>query len=905
MVFSAAVPMNLFAAPAANRLTRQVAESVAGQLFVDPATYTGKTVEVDVATELRTPVNPDNPTEKDPVRHLTTSRGPALEIELDKTNDSEMQAIRLTLTNARWAFWTAMAGTNLTGATGTLPSSFDASKFTVAALPVGIINIQTAAAAALAGGGTGFTAPVADAASTTEEKFLYYTDPTGKDEDYVLYQQSADELIVFFIPNNGEIRNIPLAMMALNDNAITVNINSASSAVKNETLTLSYSGSGTINTIKEQRTGTKEVLLDDIVFTERVLDSIKANTNSDVESSRSFLKIKVPYGYKLEPITGYTGADAGKNGQFLVNGNIFTGLTYAVENGDQSVLVIEITDTAEAAFSALLSSVVTNKITLKNFVLKPVKAGDVDFDVDIPVTVESNTIGITNGTIEKAAKFLDFGVYYNLADKEKVPTIKAGQRNETVAKVVLSEKIVNSWWTNKKTTFELVDEDGKLRTDVKISSVIVALENFDATVPKKGFEFFNVWKDTDAKKKNENSVAFNDNGWSNAEDFVTFSKYGNVFYLEANDATKTKPAVATITLKLSFDSSCEGGVYLQAKNSSFGIDYEAIENNGVVQIAEVEKQFNIATGTTEVQIGAQRYNVKNVSIEELDVRAFLPDGDIILSLGEFGSAGLVATGGLKFVPLEAGDQIVISGGDRTFSLEDIEVSTVATNFIEVTVENTSKTNPVTLSFEKLQAYVDRTVPNGVYELIISGSAFKENIDVSSNYKLVNGWIVNDMFSEVAFIAEGYITVATEQNNVAYRNEVRIMDGVVAALVNGEAVDLPRHPEFNSDQNRFYVPLTGIAQLLGTSRYYWDNDQRVATVLFNDRSVQFKIGSSQFWIAGEAFARPMDAAAYLRFDENGGGYTYIPFAALGEAFDIPTSFIVEDDGTIVGIYNEKK
>ena len=906
MAFSAAVPMNLFAA--SNKLTRQIASSEPGDLFVDPAWRVSSPIDI---ADLTAPGVMDPSTEPEPsvpVKISQTMQGVSLEVTLDQIEATEVRAFRLELTNARWAFFTAPTnfGTTTVGAIASTFVETDADDKTgtpgflvgnaanlgdAGVMADKIFAADDTAAVVAAGFGTAVAG-----SGVTENNVLFYDADVANSvggvvaafgqNDYVLYKESDTSVVVFYIPKFAAKLNIPLMMMAMSQDPITVSVTDGGGLVKDEAITLSYSGIGTTNTIKSQKEGIKSVELDVITFTEKVTGSIRNNADSDKFAKRNEIHLAVEAGYMLgvKPVSGVATTDL--KPVVKLNGAVVTVKNWTVTDNEA---IIELDNLSTSSF-------VVNKLTIENLIIVPVIAGDVDLDKDLAVSVTDNSIGLSNSDIAKAAKFVDWGVYYDLAKGEEVKVIKAGRNKQATAKVELSEKVPNSWWTNKQTQFSLTDADGKILEDVKITSVTLTNENFRSLTERKGREF---WLYEIGGYKNI-TVTLNAAGTGVARDITFFEidKDGHSFNLLENDAIANQKAKVSIMVKISADTTAEGPVYLQAKNSSFGVDYDAIENNGRVQIAEIEKLFEVSTKATEVQIGAQRYNVKDIVIEELQAGALLV-GDIVLELGEFGSS-IIANSGLYFVPLESAEQVKVTGEDRSFYLGSVSKSRGRT--IVIPVERVSRTNPVTITVEKLEAYVDRTVPNGSYDLIVTGSAFQNNIENSS---MPGGSKAFDSFEDDAYFLEGYIKVGTDQDNLAFRNEVRIMDGVVEALVNGEPKELPRHPEFNAEQNRFYVPLTGIATLLGTSRFYWDNDQRVATVIFNDKSVQFKIGSNQYWVAGEAFARQMDAAAYLRFDENGGGYTYIPFAALGDAFAIPTSFTVEDDGTIIGIYNEKK
>jgi len=840
MTFAAAVPMNLFAATASNRMSHQITKNVKDHEYADRDTDSG------------------------------TSNGSNLVMTLDTDAVvfDDTQAVRITLTNADWLYSKA---------------SLVGSGFIAAVDGDTLREAQTQANAWLAASG----APVA--AAVGDNKEIFYNDGSNGGDAYVLYIESAKSAIVFF--NAGDATKsivLPLVMKGLNDSNISVNIDAdnSSAAVKSEVITFGVA-SNTVLAVA-QAVGQKTVELKAVTITERALGSIRADKDNKIV-------FEIPFGYKFTNET----VSVQVNNSTVVNNVAVT----VNDAGNEATVALP------SGFDANLAASIMNKITITGLVIAPRSAADLEYDVDLFLKIKSNEIGASNGEVANAAKFLDYGVYYALADKEEVKVLEAGRINQVTAKVVISEKIANSWWTNKNTAFELVDADGKLVENVKITSVTIGgvdTKNNGAVKNWENGTYLGYFDNNNRIVTGTTKVESGERKFNPNDNTVEFNSVRS-FNLVSADANVNEAVKVEVTVRLSVDSMATGDVYLQAKNSSFGLDYDDIENGGKVQIATIKPMVEISTATTEVQIGAQRYNVKDVVITELEEKALLAGG-IRLALGEFGGAN--TTGGLRFVPLEnVKNQVIVTGGDRAFELGVV----TGGNSITTNVRVVSRSEASKITFTKLQAYVDRTVPNGTYELVVSGSAFKNNgedrgtelrdVAVSGGGREVD-LRAFDSFSDVAFVADGYITVATDQDNLALRNEVKIMDGVVAALVNGEEVDLPRHPEFNREQNRFYVPLTGIASILGTSRFYWDNDQRVATVLFNNKSVQFKIGSSQYWVSGEAFARSMDAAAYLRFDENGGGYTYIPFAALGDAFDIPTSFKVEEDGTIIGIYNEK-
>lgn len=115
------------------------------------------------------------------------------------------------------------------------------------------------------------------------------------------------------------------------------------------------------------------------------------------------------------------------------------------------------------------------------------------------------------------------------------------------------------------------------------------------------------------------------------------------------------------------------------------------------------------------------------------------------------------------------------------------------------------------------------------------------------------------------------------------------------------------PEIEPESGYTYLPLRQVFEALGCASedITWDPATQTAAAKRGDRAVSLTVGSTEALIAenGETRTEVMDAAPYMKTDENGSGYVYVPvrFAAralgCGVEWDNETRTVLLTDDSL--------
>jgi len=141
---------------------------------------------------------------------------------------------------------------------------------------------------------------------------------------------------------------------------------------------------------------------------------------------------------------------------------------------------------------------------------------------------------------------------------------------------------------------------------------------------------------------------------------------------------------------------------------------------------------------------------------------------------------------------------------------------------------------------------------------------------------------------------------------SFSQEVRVPIGKDYYLVNGVSFKMDAISYISPASNSTMVPLRFIANAFGfrDDQIMWDNATKTATIATPDRIIKFTLNKSEMVINGVPLTMKspdgLPVAAEIK-TINGLGRIYLPFRALGQAFDIPVDW---DAGSITAIYNKK-
>jgi len=685
---------------------------------------------------------------------------------------------------------------------------------------------------------------------------------------------------------------IPLVIKATDGGVISAKV----SAMNNEyvaegTYPVSYAAQGTTTTISATGDGMQSVNLATIKITESGVGSLKTGQ----------FVIVPPEGYKISgAVSGIKAVNLGASATVVVPAQ-----PNPARDDDGYVLELR---------NITPSSIFSGSIEFTGLVLTPLAGTSTEVDKKLDIKIKNISAGVTEQDIKDAAVFVTYGLKYEYAKEIAIPEIKAGRQNQALKtgddtiKVVIEEKAPNSLWAAKDTHFILTDANGQKIEGVKITSVKVKTTNFVDALDNLVFY--------SAGRNSVNQMT----GWLSTksapttDDGIIFDPDATGFYFSSNAIDTAKKGKIELELQLSTAFSASGDVYLTSDNISYGIGYSevGVDNGGSLKIATVIPQVSITTDVTTFAIGQQLFAVQDITIEEL-VPGGLMIGSLGVALGAFGltsgsTAGQI-TNSMYFVPLNsnAGSavKIISPKTDKMFNFAGTTATAhadIADYDLKFAVNVASKENPQTIQFQNLKVTVNFSVPNGVYDLYINGTA----LHATGGSKISSTITANDGFGGYAYTKQGYITVQTseDQKEKGISNNVIINQDSDIMIVNGNEITM-RGPAVY-ENGRLYIPLRDAMEALGAVNVHWNGTLQIASVEFLDRTVDFTIGKREYYVTGSQFPRQMDAAAMLKASPTTGNtLTYIPFRYLGYAVGLSPEQVnggADDSGMAFGIYN---
>ncbi|MDF2545620.1 MAG: hypothetical protein K0R93_518 [Anaerosolibacter sp.] len=295
-----------------------------------------------------------------------------------------------------------------------------------------------------------------------------------------------------------------------------------------------------------------------------------------------------------------------------------------------------------------------------------------------------------------------------------------------------------------------------------------------------------------------------------------------------------------ITLPLTFEADQAGDLVLTVKGA--GIEEQE------VKIAEVIAPITAEVKVADVKIGIQDQDAPEIIITENVEGALIEGGDLVLSLS--------STLGMTF---EDADFEVISG--------DLKLGDSKVNDHSLVVEIDRDSHEASkIRVYNIKMTLDRTVPEGPFDLSVGGSALVENADYNDEEFANN--VAKFKFANVVTKAGG--TVATTSKFVIGSTTYKV-------LVGGVEVEKTMDVAAFIQDGRTFLPIRFVAEALGvsTDNIVWNNEARTVTIMKGDRVAQMVIGSNVLTVNGVAV--PMDTAAMIK-----DGRTVLPVRYVAQA-----------------------
>ncbi|MCL2702513.1 MAG: copper amine oxidase N-terminal domain-containing protein [Defluviitaleaceae bacterium] len=509
-------------------------------------------------------------------------------------------------------------------------------------------------------------------------------------------------------------------------------------------------------------------------------------------------------------------------------------------------------------------------------------------------------INMTN-TWEEVLNRQEWTLGLGLAEDEE-PTLNfSGRRFEETAVILLEERSLDSWNVGHHTVFTVVDADGNLLEEVKISAITIdEVENLSrlraTNAPGQPSGIDNRF----AHANDENTSALN-------HEIVFFDREGHKVTLTDLRRNNSRDLVALeIMFELSARADFSGDVYIEVSGGALG---NAKLNRDRVHVATFEPAFFLVTETTEIQIGYQSFPVADITIiENYEFKgepAILVDQIFEIAIGEFGRQTATTTGTvgslhnmIPFNPITR-DDVSTASGDPQFMVSNV-ISNNRTGHLEFTVNRRSRDIAGEVKLSNLAVNTNRNIAEGYYDLIVTLHSMRGANDFESNQYPNNMTPLFDRFVVSGIIFPNYVQNITEGANRTAISEVRVYAPSTYAVVDGVEFALDA-PIINWD-GRLHVPLRFISNILGITdeMFIYNDDLKQVTIFTEGRTIVFAHESESYWVNGiEQSLMFEDGTRGMAFIDASIGRFYLPFRHLGNALGIPVSH----EGAI-GIYNPR-
>ncbi len=401
----------------------------------------------------------------------------------------------------------------------------------------------------------------------------------------------------------------------------------------------------------------------------------------------------------------------------------------------------------------------------------------------------------------------------------------------------------------------------------------------------------------------------------------TITNNGTTLRLKANKLqSSTSPRKIRMQLLLSVDSAFGG---MEDKDIELTVSGGGITDEASVVIAKAMAPFEIDAPSTDINIGYQNYKAKDIVIKEKEAGMFMENGTLTLSLdGAYGTrdigfsrADVEASGNLEIKPATGNSYLTRkNNGDA--------------NIIEILVKNKSTKEPSTITIKNVEIGTTRSVPFGLYDLKIGGTAIINN-DVTGNdgkaldtvdkgyepnFTVDNVGSKDEKLARIdastgSFTKAGYVNVVTANSTID--KEVKVSIGSTNATIDGQEVTMDVAPYIQGAGNTM-VPLRFVAVALAggnsssveeaqnSDKVSWDPASKTVTIFYgagiNQKIIQFKIGSSNMIVDGNVIPMEHGAKAEIKNDR-----TFVPFRALGQALGVSVEW---DQETKTATYNKQ-
>ena len=648
---------------------------------------------------------------------------------------------------------------------------------------------------------------------------------------------AADDSVEFeFTPsaklNKGDVVSFTIAEDALKSGSengpVQISIDGLDSKVTSSTLTVANVGSSstvaTVNgSVKSYGRVSNQTADAKIEIRETAVNSITTD---------QIVKLTLPKGIKWNQIA--IGGNLAANGNAMTSekpnaDKVTAAGDYALANDGRSVYIfLDCTDEKAVRQVATLTSTISIDRT----------ASEGDIDVDITsYKAFGNGNSITDASDLVIAKYGNESVEVKTVGESDIPSVYTGfvQTNKDKynwIQVTLKETVKDSLQSGRFIDFDLPEEVQVVKT-----------EGIRATLDKDA----KLKNATDFAKLASNLIDFDDD-----KDLSNFSVTvpDNDATVAGNETWKADKAnTFTLFIPVTIQADYTGDVKVDIKGAKAGIDDTTLTVAKAVPVVTVEAK------TTDVKNGVQKQAVSDIKITENVVGYMNAGTTLTVALDNLGLTNALVFDDAK---------VEVTAGDL-----EINKTTIKEGVINIPIKEES-TKPSTISITGITATLNRTLPEGGYDLKIGEAIEKGKSALIDNEKY------NDEDFDVAPVTvKGYINIVTPADTNTVKVNASFVIGKTSYTNNGTEVTMDAAPYIA--KNRTMVPIRYIANACGVTdeNITWNQATRTATISGPNNVVTIKMGSNTITTSNGVIT--MDTVAV-----NSGNRIYVPARFIANA-----------------------
>ncbi len=346
---------------------------------------------------------------------------------------------------------------------------------------------------------------------------------------------------------------------------------------------------------------------------------------------------------------------------------------------------------------------------------------------------------------------------------------------------------------------------------------------------------------------------------------ATWSVDADGLKISGEELTGTSLASLKMTFYLSIAPGFEGDIDLTVSG-------DAIINDLTATIATAISPFKIEAEETAIEIGGKDIATSDIIITE-SVAGALQKTDSNSSMAE-GSPLIIAVEDIDIVSNSA--EVEVTDGD--INIEKIAYDNEGNLLITIQQESTEAS---TIEITGLTVDADRTLPQGGYELQISGSAVANYSDTAT--------LTEATFATPYYTAsEDYVTITTNAGLTSIAEplvteKVSVTIGSSSIMVDDEVIYMDTEPFISGGYT--YIPIRSISTALGVpdQNVMWNAADKSVLLDIDGLITKMQVGSSVISVGG---AEMVTSSPMIIKDDR----AFLPFRVLGElVLDVPVSW----------------